>query len=802
MSAPTEGSSADDGGARGTPSRQSKESMDQGSACTQGAGYYLPPQGALFFPAESETERLMTGTEFTEMYQRDIAKLRSKPGGARVSFGEKLFGNLQHRRSARQKGSSSKPRASKEPFSITASPVKHTLHRRAESAPRSARHHVAGTAGTAMDRPATTFMMNGPGILLESYITHFDAKFRRRQIPQSLPEAEALYIQLLELKQRTADLEAENVGLRTVIRKREKEKAQVEKRVEELIANGTVLDNNALRSERANAEGQLIQNLRGKVRILETSLVASTEELNRLKLDGKYLRVRELETEVKAYYSEARRLQRILDQMTANRNKDSEKQAMDEALALLQDKEQVIVRLRDTIATLKQMLKQHRQELDRLQEEKERQRHEAERRVESLGGEGSEHRTMAQTCREELESLQVKLTATSQTVEEKDCQVARLTEQLKALKDNLQQLTRQHEALVSEQEQQLAHNRDLQEELNDLQQDLEEMKAKFHASQEKYNELHRQVRSGAGEADICRDQCDRMKDEFEAVTSERDALLKNCRRLQEDSDALKDQVKDLKAELEEEKAAHRRLQSRLNTSRSQQEEEVLQMRDDHHAELEEQQRTYTAEVEKLRKALQGEQRRRANLQQEVEQCRQGLMQRDDPRRTPLAVTAMLASAGVRRTSTQSDTSRSTDDYARPPAPKAEVTPAAAQAQGEDSDAGQAHTTSAEGDRPAFSELDDDGTDNSPRGVQVRGGIDRSDTTELPVEADNRGCRRSPSSHSSETPRTRSRSPSPDVEGHRRTPSPPPKSGGRLLPASREKKGLEDDNYSSDSAFEE
>lgn len=82
-------------------------------------------------------------------------------------------------------------------------------------------------------------MMNGPGILLESYITHFDAKFRRRQIPQSLPEAEALYIQLLELKQRTADLEAENVGLRTVLRKREKEKTQVEKRVEELIANGT-----------------------------------------------------------------------------------------------------------------------------------------------------------------------------------------------------------------------------------------------------------------------------------------------------------------------------------------------------------------------------------------------------------------------------------------------------------------------------------------------------------------------------------------------------------------------------------
>lgn len=49
--------------------------------------------------------------------------------------------------------------------------------------------------------------------------------------------------------------------------------------------------------------GQLIQNLRGKIRILETNLAVTTEELNRLKLDGKYLRVRELETEVKAYYS-------------------------------------------------------------------------------------------------------------------------------------------------------------------------------------------------------------------------------------------------------------------------------------------------------------------------------------------------------------------------------------------------------------------------------------------------------------------------------------------------------------------
>ena len=43
-----------------------------------------------------------------------------------------------------------------------------------------------------------------------------------------------------------------------------------------------------------------------------------------------------------AYAVQARRLQRILDQVTATRNKDSEKQAMDEALALLQDKEQVI----------------------------------------------------------------------------------------------------------------------------------------------------------------------------------------------------------------------------------------------------------------------------------------------------------------------------------------------------------------------------------------------------------------------------------------------------------------------------
>ena len=49
---------------------------------------------------------------------------------------------------------------------------------------------------------------------------------------------------------------------------------------------------------------QLVKNLRGKIRVLETNLTITTEELNKLKLDGKYLRVRELETEVKAYYSE------------------------------------------------------------------------------------------------------------------------------------------------------------------------------------------------------------------------------------------------------------------------------------------------------------------------------------------------------------------------------------------------------------------------------------------------------------------------------------------------------------------
>eukprot|EP00667_Euglena_gracilis_P002455 EG_transcript_2455 len=729
----------------------------------------------------------MTGTEFTEMYKRDIAKLHNKGGGTRVSFGEKLFGNLQNRRSPRQKGSGSKSKALKEPFSILSSPARRPGHRRSESAPRSARHHVAGSAagvsGAATERAAASSMMNGPGILLESYITHFDAKFRRRQIPQSLPEAEALYIQLLELKQRTADLEAENVGLRTVLRKREKEKTQVEKRVEELIANGTVLDNNALRSERAVAEGQLIQNLRGKIRILETNLAVTTEELNRLKLDGKYLRVRELETEVKAYYSEARRLQRILDQMTASRNKDSEKQAMDEALALLQDKEQVIVRLRDTIATLKQTLKQHRQELDRLQEEKERHRHEAERRTGSLGGDPVGPPKPAGPSGEELEALQAQLAAANQGVEERVQQVARLTEQLRAVKDDLQRLAKQHEALVTEHEQQLAHNRDLQEELKDLQQDLKEMTAKFQAAEERHTELHRQLRSGVSEADVCREECDRMKDEFKALSSERDALLKDCRQAQEDAEALQDQVRDLKADLAEEKTAQVRLQKCLTAARSEHEEEVLRLRDDHQAELDELRRAHTAAVGQLRKALAEEQRSLARSQREAEEYRQELRQQDEGSRgAPLVVAAALAAAGPRRLSRASDTSQSTDTAppqpAAPDPPPTTATAATGPGPAEESDPGQGGTTSAEGERPAFSELDDDPTvslheDDQPAAPGQQA-VDQSNRSEPPAERPPPAMdQRSLSSRSSTPPRARSRSSSPKADGEQRTPSPRP-----------------------------
>ena len=41
------------------------------------------------------------------------------------------------------------------------------------------------------------------GTFLESYLTHFDAKFRKRQIPRNIKDPEALYMELIELKHRS-----------------------------------------------------------------------------------------------------------------------------------------------------------------------------------------------------------------------------------------------------------------------------------------------------------------------------------------------------------------------------------------------------------------------------------------------------------------------------------------------------------------------------------------------------------------------------------------------------------------------
>ena len=56
---------------------------------------------------------------------------------------------------------------------------------------------------------------------------------------------------------RVGDLEAENVGLKTTLRKKDKEKVQVEKKVEELIRSAAVVDNNGLRTERAVSEANV-----------------------------------------------------------------------------------------------------------------------------------------------------------------------------------------------------------------------------------------------------------------------------------------------------------------------------------------------------------------------------------------------------------------------------------------------------------------------------------------------------------------------------------------------------------------
>uniref|UniRef100_A0A7S1PHT0 Uncharacterized protein n=1 Tax=Percolomonas cosmopolitus TaxID=63605 RepID=A0A7S1PHT0_9EUKA len=124
-----------------------------------------------------------------------------------------------------------------------------------------------------------------------------------------------MYIELQQLKQQITGLETENLKLRTQVQKVEQGRERKERQVEELLKAHAIVETKGRKYESLFKEVSLMKRLKQRVRELESELQQRDEEFDRIRLDSRYTRVRELETEMKTYYAESRRLQTLVDQM-------------------------------------------------------------------------------------------------------------------------------------------------------------------------------------------------------------------------------------------------------------------------------------------------------------------------------------------------------------------------------------------------------------------------------------------------------------------------------------------------------
>lgn len=199
-------------------------------------------------------------------------------------------------------------------------------------------------------------------------------KINKRKIPASFhKDPEEMYMELQQLKQEVTSLSKDNLKLKTQVQKVEQGREKKEKQVEELLKAHAIVETRGTKYETLFKEVSLMKRLKLKVKELEKDLQQRDEEFNRIRLDSRFTRVKELETEMKTYYSESRRLQTLVDQMQLEREQMMSNLATGttdpvNTLELLQLREKNS-KFRDLVMKMKQMQDHLKEQNDLLSEQ-------------------------------------------------------------------------------------------------------------------------------------------------------------------------------------------------------------------------------------------------------------------------------------------------------------------------------------------------------------------------------------------------------------------------------------------------
>lgn len=204
--------------------------------------------------------------------------------------------------------------------------------RRPSSASRSAgglpSHFVVSTVPPPPANAAASAGAGGAGNEA-SHIRNFYADISKQQRKRTVPnnffhDPEGMYEAMAASKRLAKQLEEELTRMKTRVLKAETEAARKDKQLEEILRSRAAAENTgASLPGSSNVVGDaltaqnLVRGLKQRIRQLEKDLGEKETECVRMRQDARHTRVRELETELKAYYTETRRLQKVVDDLSA-----------------------------------------------------------------------------------------------------------------------------------------------------------------------------------------------------------------------------------------------------------------------------------------------------------------------------------------------------------------------------------------------------------------------------------------------------------------------------------------------------
>eukprot|EP01012_Entosiphon_sulcatum_P039944 TRINITY_DN5354_c0_g1_i1.p1 TRINITY_DN5354_c0_g1~~TRINITY_DN5354_c0_g1_i1.p1 ORF type:complete len:859 (-),score=172.55 TRINITY_DN5354_c0_g1_i1:8-2533(-) len=383
------------------------------------------------------------------------------------------------------------------------------------------RSRLAAKSGAAAEATATE------STACESFLTRFENKIRRRCIPErGIQDPEELYMELIALKQQMTEQQLLQRKQLAEVAKLTDAKARAEKKVEELLKASTVLAGESAAARGKLTEGNIVRGLRAKVNSLEATLATTNEELQKLRLDGRYLRVRELEMEVKAYFSEARRLQRILDQLTTSRNKDAEQQAMHEALQLLTQKDNDALRLRDTIASQKSEIRRLQEEAQQVKERATHELQDARAQIEELQAENQDLNQLAEARLAEVHRLTDRLRMAQLLERERAAENEKLVEAKRKVEQDFEDLARDHAEISKAHQSCPSEKAELTENLAAANSDLAEKVEKFKLLEQQFAEASKASDEKSAEIEQLRRDVKVHKEHAAALSDERTEIAK------------------------------------------------------------------------------------------------------------------------------------------------------------------------------------------------------------------------------------------------------------------------------------